>query len=44
MSKKSIILNIDNIKSGEFSFNFADNIYAQVAIRKIGNSVKIKNY
>ena len=44
MSKKKFILNIDNIKSGEFSFNFENNIYAQAAIRKIGNSVKIKTY
>ena len=44
ISKKSFILNVDNIKSGEFTFNFADNIYAQTAIRKIGNSVKIKTY
>ena len=44
MSKKKFILNIDNNKSGEFSFNFEENIYAQAAIRKIGNSVKIKTY
>ena len=44
MSKKNFILNINNIKSGEFSFNFENNIYAQASIWKIGNSVKIKTY
>ena len=44
MSKKNFILNINGIKAGEFNFNFEDNIYAHAAIRKVGNSVRIRTY
>ena len=44
MKKKNFILNINNTKVGEFSFDFQDNIFAQASIRNIGNSVKIKTY
>ena len=44
IEKQNFILNINEIKVGEFNFNFQDNIYAHAAIRKIGNSVTIKTY
>ena len=44
ISKKSFILNIDEINAGKFNFNFQDNIYAHAGIRNIGNSIRIKTY
>ena len=44
ISKKSFILNIDETKVGEFTFNFQDNIYAHAGMRNIGNSIKIKTF
>ena len=41
---KNFILNIDGINNGQYNFNFQDNIFAQAAIKKIGNSIKIKTY
>jgi len=35
---------VNEIKKGEFNYNFQENIYPLAAIRKIGNSVKIKTY
>ena len=44
IAKKIFILSINGIKAGEFNFNFQDNIFAHAAIRKLGNSVRIKTY
>ena len=44
ISRKKFILNIDGLKSAEYNFDFQDNIYAQAAIRNIGNSVTIKTF
>ena len=44
IAKKVFILSINGIKAGEFNFNFQDNIFAHAAIRKLGNSVRIKTY
>ena len=44
ISNKSFILNINGIKSGEYNFNFEDNIFAHVGFRRIGNSTSIKTY
>ena len=44
ITRKTFNLLIDEIYSGEYSFNFEDNIYAHAAIRNIGNSIRIKTY
>ena len=44
MKKKKFNLIINEIKIGEYDFNFQDNVFAQAAIRNLGNSIKIKTY
>ena len=44
INNKKFSLFVNEIKKGEFNYNFQENIYPLAAIRKIGNSVKIKTY
>ena len=44
MKDKKFSLNINGINSGEYQFNFQDNVFAQACMRYLGNSVKIKTY
>ena len=44
ISKKYFTININGLNAGEFYFNFQNNIFAQAAIRHIGNSVSIRSY
>ena len=44
ISKKTFIININELYAGEFNFDFQNNIFAQAAIRHIGNSVSIRSY
>lgn len=44
MPKQNFNLIIDEIKMGEFKFNFQENICAQAAIRNKGSSVRIKTF
>ena len=44
INNKKFSLFVNEIKKGEFNYNFQENIYPLAAIIKIGNSVKIKTY
>ena len=44
INNEKFSLFINEIKKGEFNYHFQTNIYPLAAIRKIGNSVKIKTY
>ena len=44
INNKKFSLFVNEIKKGEFNYNFQENIYPLAAIRRIGNSVKIKTY
>lgn len=44
MKNKNFSLSIDEIKIGDFNFDFQDNVFAQASIRNLGNSVRIKTY
>ena len=44
IKKKKFSLYINGENSGEYEFNFQDNIFAQASIRNVGNSIKIKTY
>ena len=44
INNKKFSLFVNEIKKGEFNFNFQENIYPLAATKKIGNSVKIKTY
>ena len=44
MKNKKFILNVNEVKSGEYDFDFQNNVFAQAAIRNLDNSIKIKTY
>jgi len=44
MKNKKFILNVNEVKSGEYDFDFQNNVFAQVAVRNLNNSIKIKTY
>ena len=44
MKNKKFTLNVNEVKAGEYDFNFQDNVFAQAAVRNLNNSIQIKTY